>query len=81
MKPEDFTEANAILKCSEEQKIQGCQDLKVFSNGELVVSKWVLADEEIELIRLTKQVWFISWSPTHPPISMQVEKPTFYEQS
>lgn len=69
----EFKEQTAVLKA------ENCFDLPVFSNGEIVISKWLPDAEELEKLNNGEGIYlFVVSGSTQPPVNLIVGSPFTY---
>lgn len=76
MRPVTDKHANSILRAPDGST--DVVDLPItrleYKNGVTAIeSCWELSDEELEIIKKTKKVYFICQGSTHPPILLQAK--------
>lgn len=77
--PIDFPEANYkyVLNNADQQKAGEFHDstLPVFRNGEETISCWDVTDEDLEMIKNTRQIWLRIVGPHQPPCQVTADSP------
>jgi hypothetical protein len=64
-KPTEFPQQNLRLKGDH---IPNCSDMMAFQDETQIISRWVLSDEELEMVKITGAVWLHVGSGVHPPV-------------
>jgi len=68
-KPVDWYGTNKILKAPKDVTKEQVQDLRVFSNGIVCISRWQLSDEALKEVLETGCIFISCYSgQTQPPI-------------
>ena len=76
MTPIDFNESNKVLTKPAGYTDEQCSSLRVFTNGEQVISRWQLTWRERWLALWTGKFWVSVWSGhTSPPIKLMIDTP------
>ena len=71
-----FREANCILERPKGMTAEECSSLEVYRDGQYVISRWQLTDEELdELKRNGGKVYLLILGATMPPACVAVKSP------
>lgn len=75
MKPKNFEEANINYTKPEGWTDEQCVTLPAFKNDEVIISCWEISDEELEVLKVTKEIWFYLHAPVQVPIILTADNP------
>lgn len=73
MKTTDFEEANFTFTAPPD--MDNCGDLRVFRDGERIISALELTKEEILNLLIFRRVWLHIWGQAQPPIYLETTSP------
>lgn len=78
MKPIEFEEQNTDLKKPESMTDEECSSLPCFRDGNQVISKWELNEEEKEHVAKKGWIWVrVFAGMSSPPISIEATNTVF----
>jgi len=73
MKPTIFPEQNFVLTA------EGCDNLPVFTNGEVVISKWIPSEDDLQKINNGEGIYLVVYSgESSPPVFINAGSPFTY---
>ena len=81
MKPTNFKEANKTYTRPSSMTPDECEDLRTFSNEEVIISLWTTSLRERLSILLFGRIWLTILGNVHPPVSLVGERNRFEEST
>lgn len=76
MSPTIFKEQNFVLTA------EGCGNLPVFTNGEVVISKWMPTEDDLQKINNGEGIYLVVYSgESSPPVFINAGSPFTYQQN